>query len=86
MTHSVAFHVLMHTLMSTTSLLHLPAELLLLVANFLDREGDINSLVQANSRIYALLNPYLYRRNSLNSQTSELLWAAQRGSEATART
>lgn len=66
------------------SLLHLPAELLLLVANFLD-EGDMNALAQANRRLYSLLNPYLYRRNSLKSQSSALLWAAQRGMETTAR-
>lgn len=66
-------------------LLHFPAELLLFIANFLE-ERDINSLAQTNQQIYSLLNPYLYRRNSLNSRSSALLWAAQRGSEATART
>lgn len=66
-------------------LLDSPADLLLLAADSLDAERDINSFAQTNRRSYSLLNPYLYRRNSLNSGSSTLLWAAQRGSGATAR-
>ncbi|CAG8908526.1 unnamed protein product [Penicillium egyptiacum] len=64
----------------------LPNEVLLLVANFLERETDINSLAKTNRRFYSPLNPYLYRRNSLQSGSSALLWAAQEGMAATART
>ncbi|KAJ6086218.1 hypothetical protein N7486_010499 [Penicillium sp. IBT 16267x] len=56
------------------SLFHLPAELLFSVANFLEEERDINFLAQTNSRSYSLLNPYLYRPNSLKSRSSALLW------------
>jgi hypothetical protein len=58
------------------SLLLLHAELLLSVARFLEGERDINFLAQTNRRSYSLLNPYLYRHNSLESQSSALLWAA----------
>lgn len=67
------------------SLLTLPSELLLFVANFLEVDGDIDSLAKTNKDVYSLLNPYLYRRNSLKSGSSALLWAAQGGNEATAR-
>jgi hypothetical protein len=53
--------------------LHLPTELLLLVANFLEAERDINSLAQTNKRIYFLVNPYLYQHNSLRLASSALL-------------
>lgn len=67
------------------SLLHLPTEVQLLVANLLEEERDINSLARINREFYSLLNPYLYRRNLLNSRRSALLWAASRGREATVR-
>lgn len=64
---------------------HPPAELLSFVAQFLVEEGDMNSLGQANSPLYAL-NHFLFQCNSPNSRSSALLWAAKRGSEGTART
>lgn len=67
------------------SLLRLPSELLLVVADFLEVEGDINALAKINHRFYSLPNPYLYRRNSLESGSLALLWAVQQGREATAR-
>lgn len=65
---------------------YLPSELWLLVASCLESERDINSLAQTNQQLYFLLNPYLYRHNSLFSRSSALFWAATQGSEATART
>lgn len=67
------------------SLHYLPSELLFSVADFLEEEKDINSLTQASSWLYVLLNPYLYQRNSLNTENSALLWASKLGSEVTAR-
>jgi ankyrin repeat protein len=64
--------------------LGLPAGLLLSVADFLE-ENDVNRLTQSNHHFYTLLNPYLCRRNSLDSESSALLWAARRGNEATAQ-
>ncbi|CEJ62564.1 hypothetical protein PMG11_11061 [Penicillium brasilianum] len=66
-------------------LLDLPVDLLQLAADFLDAEKDINSFAQINRQSYSVLNPYLYRRNSLKLGSSALLWAAQRGSGGTAR-
>ncbi|KAK2757936.1 hypothetical protein FQN54_004342 [Arachnomyces sp. PD_36] len=66
-------------------LLRLPTELLLLLATFLEKERDLNSLSRTSRRLYALLNTYLYRRNAQNSKGSALLWAARYGNEATAR-
>lgn len=64
---------------------HLPTELLLHVATFLKKENDINALAQTNQLTYLLLNPYLYRHNSLMTKSSALLWAARQGNEATSR-
>jgi ankyrin repeat protein len=65
-------------------LLDLLSELFLVLVTFLERERDVNSICQTNKRLYALLNPYLYRRNSRTS-SSVLVWVSQLGREATAR-
>jgi hypothetical protein len=44
-------------------LLNLLNEILLLIAENLQVEGDINTFAQINSRFYNILNPYLYRYN-----------------------
>ena len=67
------------------SLVHLPPELFLTVAAFLGRECDMNCLSQTNRRLYAVINPYLYWYNVYNSRGSALLWAAEKGIEATVR-
>lgn len=67
------------------TLLGLPSELLLVVADFREAEGDINSLAQTNRNAYSLPNPYLYRRHSVGSGSSALLWAVRQGQEGTAR-
>lgn len=66
------------------SLLRLPCELLLLVAEFLETEEDINALSQVNRVLHAVINPYLYRFNAWNSESSALVWAAAHGVEDTA--
>lgn len=63
---------------------YLPPELLLVLVTFLEAESDTNSLSQTNKHLYNLLTPYLYQLNSRNS-SSALLWAANNGSEATAK-
>ncbi|KAJ5972499.1 uncharacterized protein N7479_002417 [Penicillium vulpinum] len=64
--------------------IHLPEELLFLIANFLEKEKDISSLSRTCRKCYLPLNSFLYRHNSLLG-SSALLWAAQRGMEMTAR-
>ena len=44
-------------------LLNLPNEILLLIAENLQVEGDINAFARTNNRLYSILNPYLYRYN-----------------------
>ena len=65
--------------------LNLSNELLCLIASSLNYECDINSLSQANARLYLLLNPTLYQHNVRYSHSSALGWAAKYGHEATAR-
>jgi ankyrin repeat protein len=65
-------------------LLHLPNELLSRSSEYLELESDINAFAQANSRLYCLLNSYLYRRNVQQSESSALIWAAQNGQRETA--
>jgi ankyrin repeat protein len=66
-------------------LLYLLNELLLSLATFLEAEKDINSLCRTDRRLHALLNPYLYRHNSLDSGSSALQWASEHGNQGTAR-
>jgi hypothetical protein len=44
-------------------LIGLPDELLLLIAEFLESETDINSLVRVSVRLYNALCGYLYKNN-----------------------
>ncbi|KAF2176500.1 hypothetical protein K469DRAFT_457640, partial [Zopfia rhizophila CBS 207.26] len=67
------------------SLLHLANEVLCCISENLELERDINAFVQANRRLYRLLNTHLYRYNIRRSRSSALLWAAQHGQEATAQ-
>lgn len=54
-------------------LLHLPNELLSRCSEYLESESDINAFAQSNSRLYCLLNSYLYRRNVQQSESSALI-------------
>lgn len=65
-------------------LLGLPAELLLLVAEFLDAESSINSLNRTSRTLYTCLNKYLYQHNAKTSESSALVWAAREGNTVTA--
>ncbi|KAJ5346217.1 hypothetical protein N7452_004221 [Penicillium brevicompactum] len=64
--------------------IHLPGELLFLVARFLEKEKDISSLSRTCRKCYLPLKSFLYHHDSLLG-SSALLWAAQRGMEMTAR-
>lgn len=66
------------------ALLNLPIEVLLELAVFLT-ESDVNSLCQANWRLYDILNPYLYRNNARNFGSSALIWASGNGNSATVK-
>lgn len=65
-------------------LLNLPNEIILMIAESLEAECEINALVQTNRHLYALLNLYLYRLNIQKNGSSALLWAAQHGQDMTA--
>ena len=64
------------------SMLRLSNELLLSICDFLEYCWDINSFAQTNSRLYILLNHYLYQRNIRFFDASALSWSAQNGNEA----
>ena len=68
------------------SLLNLPNELILMIAESLEAECEINALVQTNRHLYGLLNLSLYRLNIQQNGSSALLWAAQHGQGTTAKT
>jgi ankyrin repeat protein len=67
------------------SLLGLPNELLLMIAEQMVSERDINAMTQLNRFTYALLNKYLYDHNIRKSGSSALLWAAKHGQLGTAQ-
>lgn len=66
------------------SLLSLPPELLALVATFLEKDSDINTLSQVNRSLYSFYILLLYQRNARSGNGSALLWAAKQGIRATA--
>jgi ankyrin repeat protein len=66
-------------------LIELPDELLLLIAEFLESESDISSLVRASARLYNTLSGHLYQNNIKSHASWALIWAAEHGNEATAR-
>jgi ankyrin repeat protein len=63
----------------------LPSEMFLIIADHLDDAGT-NALASTNSRIYDLLNGYLYRRdltNVTNPQSRSLVWSVKNGVKGT---
>ena len=61
-----------------------PNELLLLIAKeLIPSQRDINALVQTCRLLFQLLNPFLYRSNTLYHEASALAWAVTEGIEAT---
>src|SRR5215471_10038769 len=67
------------------SLLDLPAELVLSVAEILESERDLNAFTRTNYHLYNILNPYLYRHNVQQCGSLALLWAANYGQKGTAQ-
>ncbi|KAJ2982973.1 hypothetical protein NQ176_g1030 [Zarea fungicola] len=57
---------------------------LLLIAQALDSDRDLNALCQTNRHIHAVVGRYLYQHNVRCSNGSALLWAALQGREHTA--
>ncbi|KAF1997664.1 ankyrin, partial [Amniculicola lignicola CBS 123094] len=66
-------------------LLDFPDELLLCIADYLETERDVNALSQVNRRLCSLLDTYLYCHNVQCSNSSALVWAAEKGEVSTAR-
>jgi hypothetical protein len=64
-------------------LLNLLIKILLLIAENLQVEGDINAFAWTNNRLYSILNPYLYRHNVKREDSTALTWAAKRGQDMT---
>jgi ankyrin repeat protein len=61
------------------SLLDLPNELLLSIAESLRCESGINAFARTNSQLYCLLNTFLYQYHIRTSDHSALPWAAHHG-------
>lgn len=61
----------------------LPNELLLHIFSFLDRERDMNALVQSARPLYNVLNHSLYTHNIRYQESSGLAWAARHGRKST---
>ncbi|KAJ5143986.1 uncharacterized protein N7515_002773 [Penicillium bovifimosum] len=63
----------------------LPNEILLLISSFLNEYADLNAFSQVSHHFYALSNKDLYRALARASPARAIVWAAQKGSEASAR-
>jgi ankyrin repeat protein len=57
----------------------LPSELILLIAENLPSQADINSLTRTCRRARDILNPFLYSYNLRHGDGSAILWAAKNG-------
>ncbi|OQE18138.1 hypothetical protein PENFLA_c022G00450 [Penicillium flavigenum] len=66
-------------------LYHLPNELILMIAENLKSNGDLNSLIQTNTHLFKLLDPLLYLRDAASYGPLAVLRAAKNGNENTAR-
>jgi ankyrin repeat protein len=66
-------------------LLDLANELLLSVAESLDKISDVNAFARTNQRTYLLLNRELYRIDVQRGGSFALLWAAENGQGGSAR-
>jgi ankyrin repeat protein len=65
-------------------LYHLPNELILMIAENLKSNGDLNALIQTNTHLCNLLDPLLYLRDAVSYQPLAILRAAENGNENTA--
>ncbi|EGD94621.1 hypothetical protein TESG_02130 [Trichophyton tonsurans CBS 112818] len=61
-------------------LANLPCEILLVIAEFVEHERDLNALVQTSFRCYSGLNIFLYRHSVRNTCGAGLVSAAGKGS------
>ncbi|RDW64333.1 uncharacterized protein DSM5745_09744 [Aspergillus mulundensis] len=59
----------------------LPAELILMIAEFLEYENQINNFSRVSCRFYHLLNPFLYRHDVVSGSRLALRWASTHGQE-----
>ncbi|MBE3041707.1 ankyrin repeat domain-containing protein [Candidatus Bathyarchaeota archaeon] len=66
-------------------LAELPNELLIVIAENINSDQDINALARTNRRFFTLLDPVLYQHNETHSPGSALLWAATWGVTVAAR-
>lgn len=66
-------------------LLALPNELLTEIASYFKHDSDIYALMRANSRLYRLLDTYLYQHNARYFDGSALSWMVRSGDLAGAR-
>lgn len=67
------------------SLLSLPNEVLLMIANQMESQGTLNALAQTSRFFYALLNRSLYANNVRKGGGWALSWAAKLGQLGTAK-
>ena len=67
------------------TILDLPNELLLSIADAVDDICDLAALVRTTWRLYQVLNDYLYRKDAEMDGGTALLWAAQTGVLRTAQ-
>lgn len=65
-------------------LCHLPNELILRIAENLKSNGDLNALIQTNTHLCNLLDPFLYLRDAESNPPRAILRAAENGNENTA--
>jgi ankyrin repeat protein len=64
---------------TSTSLLTLPNDILLLIAEATTRECDLNALTQTNTHLYTLLIDMLYKNNIRHHNSTALFWGARTG-------
>jgi hypothetical protein len=67
------------------SLMQLPNELLLMIAEEIKDRWTLGALARTNMRLYHLCNGILYDYNARFGNSSALLWAALTGNLATAK-
>ncbi|KAL4942572.1 ankyrin repeat-containing domain protein [Aspergillus oleicola] len=66
-------------------LLSLPSELILLIAEKMDSERDINAFSQTNKLVNSITTDFLYNNNVQNHNSTALIWASKRGRSDIAR-
>lgn len=67
------------------SLLSLSDKILPKIVEHMTDVRDINSLVQTNSRLYKILNPYLYKYDSKHRNSFAIRWGAHKGNVGTVK-